>query len=1078
LKRLFNTLFLISLLFCYSATAIAISTPRILVVHAYSQEYPWTKSQHDGFVNTIKKSISSTIIKVEYLDTKRVPADARYFERYASFIINKYRDFDPQAIYVTDDNGLLFAVQYLGKYFPDTPVFFSGVNDYSIQEQLNPERITGVFEKKEIVPNLDILQDLFGSIGHIVVIGDNSTTYQAIKHEIKNELKQRNEMQVSFIADQHLENILEQLRSINRKIILLTTLGALKTPEGQSLTLEQSISLLSSVQNAVIITMEDAYLYDAVLGGYVTSGSAQGEKAASLMLKYFKGTPLEQLTPITKSPNEYIFNDIMLQKLGLELPDSLQSAKILHPRTSLYQKYRVSIIVLLIFLATAVAFILTLYALVTSKKNKELNAQSKLLKQQGMELKESEEKYRLLFERSEDPMLLIFGEQFILANKAVGKLLGYASSSEFLQIHPSKISPEIQPDGQNSRVKANNMLQIAYDTGYNRFEWQHLKADGTPLLIEVSLTRIPYKEQYALFCVWRDITALRQTEIALKEKSTYLNSMLSASVNVGFIATDEDLQINYYNDVSAKMFGLNPEMLENQNISFFHSQNNVPEDRLQAMLNKVRTDGEYRFPMTLPINNKVRHIDSRISAIYDDAKQLKGYLLMTEDFTRQHEAEELIKYQAAYDCLTNLPNRRTFMERLDQAVANCKRLKHFGAVLFIDLDNFKNINDTLGHTIGDELLKSITTRMKQSIRREDTIARLGGDEFVLLLFENYEQQDTAINQARKVSEKLLNTITSPFTIEANVIHTTFSIGISIFPEKAADDADTILRKADTAMYQAKDSGRNNFKFFSPEMHKKVEEKMHMLDMLHIALQEKQFQVYFQPQFNQQEQLIGAESLIRWHHPKRGTIFPDQFITLSEESGLIGPISHFVSRASLETQQQWARQAADKTRLRLSINVSAIQFKQDGFVDNIIQILNDTNADPNYLTLELTESMLIENIDQTIKKMQALNKLGIQFSIDDFGTGYSSLAYLKQLPISEIKIDRSFVKDIITDENDFALVNTIITLSRQLNINVVAEGVENKAIQNRLLESGCEIFQGYYFDKPLAKAEFEAKYIKQ
>jgi len=521
----------------WSYQALAEDSVQILAVHAYSEEYPWTKGQHEGFVETLKQALSSSVtIKTEYLDSKRVLFDRDYIEYYAKFIREKYQGFQPDAIYVTDDDGLTFGLNALTKVFPETPLFFSGVNDYSVLEKLNPALVTGVFEKKEIGPNLDLLQKLFGNIEKIIVVGDNSSTYHAIKHEFRQEFAMRKGMKVSYLADKQLDFILINLRTADSPIILLSTLGAVKNTEGKTVNIEETISQIVNSGAEVIISMEDAYLFDGILGGYVTSGSAQGSAAASLLISYLNGASMSSLPPGITSPNEYVFDDRILETLKLSLPASIaETAKILNPRKSFYQRNRNSIFATIIILVMALVTVSLLYSKLISHKNRELKQKSLRLIQQGKLLQESEEKYRLLFECSEDPMLVIYNNEFVLTNNAVRNALGYETTAELLNLHPSKLSPKFQSDGCKSIDKANDMIKKAYLKGYNRFEWQHLKKNGHVLYVEVSLTRIPYGEENALFCVWHDISEQKAAaklklekeiaESANKEKSEFLANM-------------------------------------------------------------------------------------------------------------------------------------------------------------------------------------------------------------------------------------------------------------------------------------------------------------------------------------------------------------------------------------------------------------------------------------------------------------------------------------------------------------------------------------------------------------------------
>ncbi|MBW9261461.1 MAG: EAL domain-containing protein [Candidatus Thiodiazotropha sp. (ex. Lucinisca nassula)] len=968
---------------------------------------------------------------------------------------------------------------HLVNLFPDKPLVFSGVNDYSKQERLDPELQTGVFEKKEIAPNLQLVQQLFGQPETIFIVGDNSNTYQAIERELRKKLSTAQFPKTIFLADNSIDNITKLISSVENPLVLLTTLGAMRDKNGSILKLNDTIEMIVNSGAEIVISMEDAYLFDGVLGGYVTSGKAQGMAAASLVKAFLNGAKIKQLPPITKSPNEYIFSDPTLQALDLKLPTTIaDNATILNPRVGFYGRYKHIVVATIVILFLSLIASLILYTWLTSNKNKKLQQQSQLLRLKKEQLSQSEEKYRLLFERPEEPMLVIRKDTFVIANDSAARLLGYQSSQALQQIHPSALSPEKQPDGRISMEKANEMMERAYKTGYHKFEWQHLKRDGTPLLIEVSLTRIPFENDSALFCIWRDITEWRNAEIGLREKTTYLNSVLSASVNIGLIATDTNLNINYFNESAARIFGMEPNQLKEQSIQIFHAGHG-PEskERFKAAMQIAQDKGEYRFQLNLPIKGETRYLDARISPIREDDQELQGYILMIEDVTRQREAERLINFQASYDHLTSLPNRRTLLTRLQQTISRCKRHSHLGAVLFVDLDNFKQVNDSLGHSVGDSLLQEVAQRMLRDVRDEDTVARLGGDEFVVLLSESGNTLEKAIADIKQVADKLNENIAQPYLIDGHEIRTTTSIGISVFPT-SDETADDILRQADTAMYQAKEAGRNTFRFFSLSMQKNIEARIQLLDELHRAIEENQFKVYFQPQFDSSMHLVGMESLVRWKKAYNKVRQPGDFIPLAEESGLIQPINNFVLRHSLLKHWTWKKTYAEKVVKRISVNVSAVQFNQDNFVQNILDIISQTGTDPSVLTLEVTESMLLHDIDTTVSKMKQLKASGVRFSIDDFGTGYSSLAYLKRLPISEIKIDRSFILDMLDDPNDAAVVETIVKLATQLGMETVAEGVENRDVLEQLVNFGCHAFQGFYFSQPVPAEEFEERFLKQ
>jgi len=487
---------------------------RLLIVHAYSQNYPWTAGQHDGFVEGLNQSLDSPVIaKSEYLDTKRKTLDGPYGDEFIQFVRAKYADFAPDAIYVTDDNGLIFAVERLMSVFSGVPVFFSGVNDLTQLDRLDFNKVTGVFEKKEIGPNLELLKHLLGDANEIMVVGDASPTYQAIESELKRELKAHVGLKVHFISDNRIDVVRDAIGKLNNPRILLTTLGAMRDKSGAVLPLAETIKQIVDQRPEVVVSMEDGYLLDGVLGGYVTSSTAQGRAAAKLVSAYFSGTPINELRSITKSPNEYILNDRVLEKIDVELPENIAAkARVINRRAGFFERYRDFIIGAIGLLITALAATLILYAQTMRFKNRQLVNSAEQIQERDRKLEISESRYRTLFEMSEDPMWVIIGERFMIANEAAANELGYASIDELVNIHPSELSPPMQPDGKTSFDKANEMMSTAYKAGFHRFEWEHKRKNGEVFPVEVSLTRIPLEEGAALFCVWRDITVQKHTE--------------------------------------------------------------------------------------------------------------------------------------------------------------------------------------------------------------------------------------------------------------------------------------------------------------------------------------------------------------------------------------------------------------------------------------------------------------------------------------------------------------------------------------------------------------------------------------
>jgi diguanylate cyclase (GGDEF)-like protein/PAS domain S-box-containing protein len=460
-----------------------------------------------------------------------------------------------------------------------------------------------------------------------------------------------------------------------------------------------------------------------------------------------------------------------------------------------------------------------------------------------------------------------------------------------------------------------------------------------------------------------------------------------------------------------------------------------------------------------------------ITAVKDNSAKVTNYVATMTDITMRKEASDEIHNLAFYDPLTQLPNRRLLLDRLKHALVASARSGRRGAVLFLDLDHFKTLNDTLGHDMGDLLLQQVSVRLAECVRKVDTVARIGGDEFVVLLEDLSDQAIEAATQTEIVAAKVLASLSKPFHIGTHEHHSTGSIGATLFFDHEAG-VEAILKQADIAMYQAKDSGRNAIRFFDQNMQEAVTERANLEHELRVALSHEQFELFFQAQVDNAGQALGAEALIRWRHPERGTVLPGYFIRLAEDTGLILPIGQWVLNAACAQLKRWQAHV-HTSNLSLSVNVSAKQFRQVNFVEQVQAAVKLHAVDPKLLKLELTESMLFKDVNAMIATMNSLREIGIRFELDDFGTGYSSLQYLKKLPLCQLKIDQTFVRDIAVDSNDRTLVLTIITMAHSLGLQVIAEGVETEEQLEFLKNNGCDHYQGYLFGRPLPIDEFEA-----
>ena len=451
----------------------------------------------------------------------------------------------------------------------------------------------------------------------------------------------------------------------------------------------------------------------------------------------------------------------------------------------------------------------------------------------------------------------------------------------------------------------------------------------------------------------------------------------------------------------------------------------------------------------------------------------QGFLFISalRNISERKKAEEKINELAFFDPLTGLPNRTLLLDRLGQAMTSSARNGSYGALLFLNLDKFKTINDTLGHDMGDLLLKQVAQRLTACVRAGDSVARLGGDEFVVVLESLGLSEQEAATQAEAVGEKIHTTLKQAYEIREIVYHSTPSIGVTLFCDHQIE-IEVLLKQADLAMYKAKEAGRNALRFFDQDMERVVLKRAALENDLRTAIQEQQFLLHYQAQVLKDGHITGAEVLLRWLHPQRGMVSPAEFIPLAEETGLILPLGHWVLSTACQQLAAWATQPV-MAHLTIAVNVSAHQFHQSDFVAQVLTTLEQTGAKPQRLKLELTESLLVSNVEDIIEKMMALKARGVSFSLDDFGTGYSSLSYLKRLPLDQLKIDQSFVRDVLSDPNDAAIARTIIALAQSLSLGVIAEGVETPEQRNFLADSGCHAYQGYFFSRPLPIEGFEA-----
>jgi diguanylate cyclase (GGDEF)-like protein/PAS domain S-box-containing protein len=690
----------------------------------------------------------------------------------------------------------------------------------------------------------------------------------------------------------------------------------------------------------------------------------------------------------------------------------------------------------------------------------ELETQNEVLKQSQFDLEQSRDRFVDFYEVSPVGYITLNEDGMVVDINLTGaKHLGLAR----VEIVNTYFSRLLLPEEANFWHL--HFIKLLGQSERMDCEVRLRRGDGKVLDVRLdSLPLVRAGRPPQVRMVMTDITLTKQSEEDLRIAAIAFESQ------EGMFITNADKVILRVNKAFSKITGYDADevvghassVLRNdlQDVSFYDAMwaEVASEGGWQGEILNRRKSGEV-FPEWFTI-----------TAVKNHAGETSHYVATFTDITSHKAAESQIKSLAFYDSLTGLPNRRLLLDRLEHALAIGTRQKQYGALLFVDLDNFKTLNDTRGHYKGDLLLKQVATRLTHCVRGVDTVARLGGDEFVVMLEDLGANVAEAVCAAQAVAEKILFALNQRYQLATYSYQGTASIGITLFGDQP-ERIDEPLKRADLAMYQAKAAGRNGLSFFDPQMQAIVSARAALETGLQGAVERGEFRLHYQAQMIGTEQLTGVEALVRWQPPGRGTVSPGEFIPVAEESGLILPLGKWVLETACAQLAAWANRP-EMAHLTIAVNVSARQFHQSDFVEQVLMALAGTGANPNRLKLELTESLLVSNVEQTIAKMASLKGVGVAFSLDDFGTGYSSLAYLKRLPLAQLKIDQGFIRDILTDPNDAAIAKMVIVLADSLGLSVIAEGVETEAQRELLAQQGCHAYQGYLFSRPLPIDEFE------
>ncbi len=694
---------------------------------------------------------------------------------------------------------------------------------------------------------------------------------------------------------------------------------------------------------------------------------------------------------------------------------------------------------------------------------------------------ESGKSLHQLIESLPEAAVILDGAHIDACNERFSRLTQH-DRAELLSLSISELSMPVQSDGAVAGEKLDRVFSALERGRFGTIEWQLKLPNGESREVEVSFSGFDYYGRRLTFANFRDITDRKRMELerqGLLDELAHKEQMTRLATKAGGIVIWEADMLTdkmSWSDGASQLFGLSDEALPT---NFNGLRKLVFEDDmglLAAVLEGIRSgrpfEMESRFQRS---EGELLWLRTQGQVECDGNDVPITVRAAVSDISEYKHAQEEISRLAYYDPLTKLANRRLLLDRLHQYCAAAKRNNTNGVVFYLDLDRFKLLNDSLGHASGDILLIEVAKRLLEVFRKDDTVARIGGDEFVVVVPVIAGGMHMVAHKARVIADKLRATLATDYIINGQNYHMSSSIGLAVFPQDG-DTAESVIQNADVAMYQAKKNGRNAVAFYRAEQQEDADQHVLIEQDLRQAIKRDQFRLYYQPKVDSDGQVVGVEALVRWIHPERGIVQPVGFIGIAEEIGLIVDIGQWVMEVACIQLKDWGNQGFLKSDFSISVNISPVQFRRKDFVFNIKKIIDSNGICPESVMLVIAEGMLREDIDETIEKLNALKKLGVKISIDDFGAGFSSLYYLTRLPLDEIKIDKTYVHNIIEDKDDAVIVKSIMDIARHFSLKPVAEGVENKEQASFLRDIGCPVFQGYLFSGPLSAEEFSAKYF--
>jgi len=1021
----------------------------VLLLNSYDQNMNWVKNITRGVLDTFNQTENSISLRIENMDTKNI-SSSEYYDVYSKYLRSKYKDNSLSVILVSDNNAYNFLRKYRDEIFPNVPVIFCGVNDFKPQQLTLLDHFTGLEEIISFKETVDLISTYHPETSEIFVINDYLVTGQAWTENIKKSAQDlKGKIKIRFSDNVPFKQLQEEIKNLPETTVVL--LGAYYADNyGSSSTYETTGKELAKVSKVPVYSLAEFNINQYVVGGIVISGYSEGAAIAKTALQIMNGVSPQSISVSSTGSNQAIFNYPRLQQYGINEEQLPPGSTVINRPFSLYETYYTQIWLIIGFIGVLL-FIIFFLVINISKRRFAESA-----------LKNSEQNFRAFFEMASvgAAQLDIRSGRYKKINRKYCEIVGFGME-ELLSNTSEMITFTDDLDNQHHKMR----LLVEGIISEFTIEKRYVQKNGKIIWADLTVSPLWKNGETPnyILAVIKDITAQKQAE----ERLVFAQKVFDNAIE-GIVVTDADgsiLQVNAaFSTITgysaAEVIGKNPRILKSDK----HFQSFYDE-----MWRKITTEGQWAGETW----NRKKNGESypewlTISTVKNHTGEITNYVSIFHDISQDLQQQEVIQYQSQYDALTKLPNRVLMNERLDNALIKIQRSGKKIAILYLDIDNFKYINDAFGHNIGDDILIEISKRFSSLMRNEDTIARLGGDDFIVIL-----NDFDALNTVTDIAKRLLDSFEKPFYQGEVEFFVTVSVGITIAPDDGEDSV-TLIKNSDVAMYRAKNLGKNNYQYFSPDLDAQIQQRIALEMKLRRALECEEFELYYQPLVHSVSgKIIGVEALIRWVHGDK-IISPAEFIPLAEDSGLILPLGEWVLRSAAQQAKIW--QDAGYA-LTISVNISSRQFTGQDLFTLLQNIIDDTGLEPFRLYLEVTESMIIGNLKNAQRIMGSLRELGVKFYLDDFGTGYSSLAYLKKLRIDGLKIDKSFVNDIVEAPDSEAIAAMITSLANTLELQIVAEGVETIEQWKMLQGMSDMLIQGYLVSKPVPVNQFERLFIK-